>query len=84
MTSSRQLGHGQAVGLMVLVTLLWGTAGVVTRSLDSACSFELTFWRSAFTAAAPLVLLGVYETPLPSTLQGGALVLAALLGNANG
>ncbi|MBL8425929.1 MAG: EamA family transporter [Dechloromonas sp.] len=35
---------------MVLVTLLWSIAGVVTRHLDSARSFEVTFWRSFFTA----------------------------------
>lgn len=27
-------------------------AGVVTRHLDSAASFEVTFWRSAFNAVA--------------------------------
>lgn len=37
---------------MVLVTLLWSTAGVVTRQLESARSFEATFWRSAFTFIA--------------------------------
>ncbi len=37
---------------MVLVALLWSIAGVVTRHLDSAASFELTFWRSAFNALA--------------------------------
>jgi drug/metabolite transporter (DMT)-like permease len=37
---------------MVLVTLLWSIAGVVTRHLDSARSFEVTFWRSAFNALA--------------------------------
>ena len=48
---------------MVLVTLLWSTAGVVTRQLDSTRSFELTFWRSAFTAAALLVLLPLWQGP---------------------
>lgn len=37
---------------MVVVTLLWSTAGVVTRQLESARSFEVTFWRSAFTFIA--------------------------------
>ena len=37
---------------MILVTLLWSIAGVVTRHLDSAASFEVTFWRSAFNALA--------------------------------
>ena len=47
--------HRQAVGLMVLVTLLWSIAGVVTRHLDSARSFEVTFWRSFFTALSLVV-----------------------------
>ena len=44
--------HRKAVALMILVALLWSIAGVVTRHLDSAASFELTFWRSAFNALA--------------------------------
>ena len=57
----RQLGHAQAVGLMVLVTLLWSTAGVVTRQLESARSFELTFWRSAFTALSLALILPLWQ-----------------------
>ena len=41
---------------MVLVTLMWSIAGVVTRHLDTAQSFEVTFWRSLFTALS----LGLY------------------------
>jgi drug/metabolite transporter (DMT)-like permease len=44
--------HGRAVALMVLSTLMWSIAGVVVRHLDSARSFEVTFWRSAFNALA--------------------------------
>lgn len=44
--------HRRAVALMILVTLLWSMAGVVTRHLDSARSFEVTFWRSLFNAIA--------------------------------
>jgi drug/metabolite transporter (DMT)-like permease len=43
---------------MLLVTLLWSTAGVVTRHLEAARGFELTFWRSGFNALA--LLLGLY------------------------
>lgn len=50
--------HRRAVALMVLVTLLWSIAGVVTRHLEEARSFEVTFWRSAFTALALVVGLG--------------------------
>lgn len=51
------LRHGQAVALMVLVALLWSTAGVVTRQLEQAQAFEITFWRSAFTALTLALLL---------------------------
>lgn len=44
--------HGRAVSLMIVVTLLWSIAGVVTRHLDAAASFEITFWRSLFNALA--------------------------------
>ncbi len=46
---------------MVAVTLMWSTAGVVTRHLDSARSFEITFWRSFFTALSLLVLLPLWR-----------------------
>ena len=42
---------------MVLVTFLWSTAGVVTRHLEAARSFEVTFWRSAFTVLSLMVML---------------------------
>ena len=40
--------HRRAIALMVVVTLLWSMAGIVTRQLDAARSFEVTFWRSAW------------------------------------
>lgn len=46
---------------MVLVTLLWSMAGVVTRQLESARAFEVTFWRSAFTALSLAVILPVWQ-----------------------
>ncbi|MFZ2306880.1 MAG: DMT family transporter, partial [Rhodoferax sp.] len=54
-----QLSHNRAVGLMVAVALMWSTAGVVTRHLDAARSFEVTFWRAFFTALSLLALLPV-------------------------
>jgi drug/metabolite transporter (DMT)-like permease len=47
--------------MMVLVTLLWSIAGVTTRHLESAQSFEITFWRSAFTVLTLLVLLPLLQ-----------------------
>lgn len=55
--------HRRAVALMILVTLMWSIAGVVTRQLEAARSFEVTFWRSAFNALALLVLLSVLRGP---------------------
>ena len=57
--------HRRAVALMILVTLLWSIAGVVTRQLDAARSFEVTFWRSLFNAGALLTAL--------LAMRGGAL-----------
>lgn len=42
----------QAISLMILAASLWSIAGVVTRHLDSAPCFEVTFWRSGFCALA--------------------------------
>lgn len=63
--------HRRAVFTMIVVTLMWSIAGVVTRHLDTARSFEVTFWRSAFTALSLMVLL--------PWLRGGAALRRALL-----
>lgn len=55
--------HRRAVALMVLVTLLWSIAGVVTRHLDAARSFEVTFWRSLFCAVSLAIGLTVLRGP---------------------
>ena len=49
--------HRQAVLAMLAVTLMWSIAGVVTRQLDAARSFEVTFWRSLFNAIALALML---------------------------
>jgi drug/metabolite transporter (DMT)-like permease len=56
--------HRTAVMVMVAVTLMWSIAGVVSRHLESAGGFEVTFWRSAFNALALVVLLSWLRTPL--------------------
>ena len=56
-----KLTHARAVGLMIVVTLLWSTAGVVTRQLEAARSFEVTFWRSFFTLASLLAILPLFQ-----------------------
>ncbi len=57
------MSHRRAVILMLLVTLLWSTAGVVTRHLQDVRSFELTFWRSAFTLVFLSMVLGWQRGP---------------------
>jgi drug/metabolite transporter (DMT)-like permease len=49
---------------MLVVTLMWSIAGVVTRRLEAAHSFEVTFWRSAFTVLALAVLLLALRGPV--------------------
>ena len=56
-----KLRHGQAVALMVLVTAMWSMAGVVTRHLEAARSFEVTFWRSLFTLVSLLLILPLWQ-----------------------
>ena len=48
---------------MVLATLMWSIAGVVTRHLEAARSFEVTFWRSGFNALALVLLLSWLRGP---------------------
>lgn len=64
--------HRRAVFTMIAATLMWSIAGVVTRQLESARSFEVTFWRSGFNALTLVLLL---------SLQRGPAVLAADIRN---
>jgi len=56
-----KLTHTRAVFLMVGVTMMWSIAGVVTRQLEHARSFEITFWRSFFTVASLMVILPFFQ-----------------------
>jgi drug/metabolite transporter (DMT)-like permease len=56
-----KLTHTKAVFVMVAVTLMWSIAGVVTRHLEHARSFEITFWRSFFTVLSLLVILPLFQ-----------------------
>jgi drug/metabolite transporter (DMT)-like permease len=46
---------------MVLVALLWSTAGVVTRHLEYARTFEVTFWRALFASGSLLLILPYFQ-----------------------
>jgi drug/metabolite transporter (DMT)-like permease len=69
--------HRQAVLAMIAVTLMWSVAGIVTRYLEHARSFEVTFWRSLFNSIALLVLLAWLRGPqvLSRSLRDGGRVL---------
>ncbi|MBK6853886.1 MAG: DMT family transporter [Burkholderiales bacterium] len=74
------MSHRRGVALMLLVTLLWSIAGVVSRHLESAPPFEVTFWRSAANAVALLCLLGWLRGPRElwrEVRQGGWLLWVA-------
>lgn len=49
--------HRNAALLLAFCALCWSIAGVFTRHLERAESFEVTFWRSLFCAVAMLVIL---------------------------
>jgi drug/metabolite transporter (DMT)-like permease len=55
------LSRNQALVLMLVVTVLWSIAGVISRQLESARSFEVTFWRSAFTAISLLMIFPLVQ-----------------------
>lgn len=64
-----------ALALMCAAPVLWSTAGVVTRHVERATSFELVFWRSLFAFLfVALALLALRRNPLrmgwPGVLSG--------------
>ena len=63
------MSHRKAVWVMVAAALMWSIAGVVSRFLESAARFELTFWRGAFTVLALVVLLSYLRGPATLWLQ---------------
>ncbi len=71
------MSHRKAVWVMVVAALLWSIAGVVSRHLEAARGFEVTFWRSAFNALALVILLGRLRgmAVLGGTLRGGGRAL---------
>lgn len=62
---------------MILVTLMWSIAGVVTRHLEAARSFEVTFWRSLFNGVALVAMLSALRGPstLAASIRGGGALL---------
>ena len=54
---ARRYSRPAAIAVMIFCALLWSMAGVLTRHLDAARSFEVTFWRSAFCAVFVILAL---------------------------
>ena len=61
MHERQPLSHTQAVAMMVAAAFLWSIAGVVTRQLEAAERFEVTFWRSAFNVLSLLLILPLWR-----------------------
>lgn len=74
--------HRNAVLLLLFCTLLWSTAGVATRFLERAESFEVTFWRSLFCVIGVTAALAVNNrgNPIaPVVRMGRAGVISGLM-----
>jgi drug/metabolite transporter (DMT)-like permease len=56
-SNSDPRAHRRAIALMIVAATLWSIAGVVTRQLDVAGRWEVTFWRSLFAAVFVLAAL---------------------------
>ncbi len=71
------MSHRAAVLTMIAVTLMWSIAGVVSRHIEAARGFEVTFWRSFFNAVAMLVMLFALRGPaaLARSLRDGGAAL---------
>jgi len=75
--------HQRAILLMIIAPTLWSIAGVLTRHLDSAQGFEVTFWRSLFSglfvAGALLYQQGAARTAATIRHAGRMGVLSGLM-----
>jgi drug/metabolite transporter (DMT)-like permease len=68
--------HGRAAALMVLCSLMWGSAGPIVRQLEHADGLEITFWRSVFAALTVGLWLGLRKgwRSVSGIVQGGRTV----------
>lgn len=75
--------HRRAILLMIIAPTLWSMAGVLTRHLDSARGFEVTFWRSLFSgifvAVALTAHLGTRNAVAAIRAGGGSGVLSGMM-----
>jgi drug/metabolite transporter (DMT)-like permease len=67
----RQPSHKTALVLMIIAPTMWSTAGVLSRQLESARGFEVSFWRSFFAAIfVALILSWQHKAKLGQKLLG--------------
>ncbi|MFZ6817688.1 DMT family transporter [Undibacterium sp. Ji22W] len=65
----QQPSHKTALALMIIAPTMWSTAGVLSRQLESARGFEVSFWRSLFAAIfVGLVLAWQHKSQLGTKL----------------
>ncbi|MEK7435980.1 MAG: DMT family transporter [Pseudomonadota bacterium] len=57
MSAADPRAHRRAIGLMIIAPILWSIAGVVTRHIEFAGRWEVSFWRSLFAGAFVLAAL---------------------------
>ncbi len=60
--------HAFYVWLMVAICFLWSISGIVTRTLEKAQTFEVTFWRSLFAAITVFIILMFQNNGVPGAL----------------
>ncbi|WMW82377.1 DMT family transporter [Undibacterium cyanobacteriorum] len=66
-----QPSHKQALFLMVIAPAMWSSAGVLSRKLESARGFEVSFWRSFFAALFVIIALAFqHRSRLGAKLKG--------------
>ena len=65
--------HLRAATMIVGACFLWSSAGIVTRLLEHAESWEVTFWRSCFAAISMTAILA-------ATRKGGAVAAVRAAG----
>jgi drug/metabolite transporter (DMT)-like permease len=56
---------------MLVAPLLWSSAGVVTRHVESATPFELVFWRSLFAFLFVFIVLSMKTKPWKALRDAG-------------
>lgn len=54
-----------ALAMMIVAPVLWSTAGVLTRQIQSAGAFEMAFWRSSFAALFVFAALSLLQGSRP-------------------